>query len=407
MKVSFLICVIVQLLLSITFLCCNGEVLVPTECNGRDLLHKNKNTQSSSILGFQTDTNVHGKSLAMNEAFKLIQSIIYSIIEKLREMQLKMDTLTHPITQFFRFEKTGNSNDHIDCDVETLGLTDRKLKVIYDILGKSILQDEQLHKRSSLTHFNINPHLIYRYLCANDWSKRYNGRSFEEAIADTVDWREQFGIASIDTSRITHLVKNGLGYTGGFDKLGRAIVYVKIGRNVKLETNDLYQKLLMYTVERADRMSVEQGCGEFVTVIDLEGFKWSTSIPIQMIKDAVTLLKKHYPYRLGGVFIINGSSTFTLLWNMIRPIMPRKVLGKTFVINKKDISKVMCDKLGMKNIEEAYGGGCYMYIYICVYLHVCISMYTYVCECMCMYVNLCVCFYMFICKLIYVYIYIY
>mmetsp|Transcript_21112 Transcript_21112/g.20452 ORF Transcript_21112/g.20452 Transcript_21112/m.20452 type:complete len:382 (+) Transcript_21112:106-1251(+) len=357
MRVYFLLCVIAQLLSSIAFLCCNGEISTATDYNRRNLLQKSKNIESSDVLGFsKTDTNLPERSLAMEEAFKLIQSIIHSIIEKLREIQHKMDTLTQPITQYFRFEKSGKPNDHIDCDIETLSLTDRKLKIVYNILSKAILQDKQLHKRSNSTHLNINSHLIYRYLCANDWSKKYNGRSFEEAIADTVEWREQFGIASIDTLRITHLVKNGLGYTGGFDKLGRAIVYVKIGRNVKLESNDLYQKLLMYTVERADRMSVEQGCGEFVTVIDLEGFKWSTSIPIQMIKDAVTLLKKHYPYRLGSVFIINGSSTFTLLWNMIRPIMPRKVLGKTFVINKKDIAKVMCDKLGKENIEEAYGG---------------------------------------------------
>lgn len=41
-----------------------------------------------------------------------------------------------------------------------------------------------------------------------------------------------------------------VGYTGGFDKHGRSIVYVKIGRNEKLEDSVTYQKLLMYTVER-------------------------------------------------------------------------------------------------------------------------------------------------------------
>ena len=103
-------------------------------------------------------------------------------------------------------------------------------------------------------------------------------------------------------------------------------------------------------------MSVQNGCGEFVAVIDLEGFKWSNSLPIPMIKEAVTLLKRHYPYRLGGVFIINGSSTFTLLWNMIKPIMPRKTLLKTFVINKRNIARTMGEKLGRDHIEECYGG---------------------------------------------------
>ena len=44
--------------------------------------------------------------------------------------------------------------------------------------------------------------------------------------------------------------KISVGYTSGFDKHGRAIVYVKIGRNEKLEDSATYQKLLMYTVER-------------------------------------------------------------------------------------------------------------------------------------------------------------
>lgn len=103
-------------------------------------------------------------------------------------------------------------------------------------------------------------------------------------------------------------------------------------------------------------MCVQSGSGEFVAVIDLEGFKWSNSLPIPLIKDAVTLLKRHYPYRLGGVFIINGSAAFTLLWSIIKPIMPRKTLSKTFVINKKQIKKIMCEKLGKEYVEEAYGG---------------------------------------------------
>ena len=35
--------------------------------------------------------------------------------------------------------------------------------------------------------------------------------SYEDAILDTVEWREQFGIHSIYTSQFSHLVKNGLG----------------------------------------------------------------------------------------------------------------------------------------------------------------------------------------------------
>ena len=67
-------------------------------------------------------------------------------------------------------------NDHIDCDIETLGLTDYKLKTIYNILSKSCLHNQGLLKRANATNCNINPHLIYRYLAAADWTKKYNGR---------------------------------------------------------------------------------------------------------------------------------------------------------------------------------------------------------------------------------------
>lgn len=116
---------------------------------------------------------------AVAEAFKLLQSIIYNIIERLREIQHKVDSLiTQPITQFFSsvaFDKV-KQNDHVDCDVDTLGLTPSKLKTIYDILGKAILSSQALQKRSNGTHLNINAHLVYRYLSAVDWSKKYNGR---------------------------------------------------------------------------------------------------------------------------------------------------------------------------------------------------------------------------------------
>ena len=130
-------------------------------------------TSSSTINSIPPRPN------AVAEALKLLQSIIYNIIERLREIQHKVDSLiTQPVTQFFSFRSIdkNNQNDHIDCDVDTLGLTPGKLKTIYDILGKAALTSQTLQKRSNGTHLNINAHLVYRYLSAADWSKKYNGR---------------------------------------------------------------------------------------------------------------------------------------------------------------------------------------------------------------------------------------
>jgi hypothetical protein len=41
---------------------------------------------------------------------------------------------------------------------------------------------------------------------------------------------------------------------------------------------------------------------------------------------------------------------------MIKPIMPKKALKKTHVLNKKDEFIVLDSKIGMDYIEEIYGG---------------------------------------------------
>jgi hypothetical protein len=109
-------------------------------------------------------------------------------------------------------------------------------------------------------------------------------------------------------------------------------------------------------VVRADRLSETHGSGEFVAVIDLKEFTWSKCPSTAVMKECLGLLKKHYPYRLGAVIIVNAGFAFNILWKLFQPLMPRRALAKTFVFTKNEIAKKMDEKLGMYFIEEAYGG---------------------------------------------------
>ena len=140
---------------------------------------------STQVVGFSrsafiANSGASEQSVAVFDAFRLFQSIIYNLIERLRGIQFKVDNLiVQPFIQFLRNGNRNNGNlqnDHVDCDINTLGLTDYKLKTISDILAKNVLQNQGLHKRANATNFNINSHLIYRYLAAADWAKKYNGR---------------------------------------------------------------------------------------------------------------------------------------------------------------------------------------------------------------------------------------
>ena len=166
------------------------------ECNAEHFLIANNHLKnmdrspvserdSTHVVGlsgsaYTPTTSIEGRSVAVVDAFRLLQSLIYHLIERIRGIQYKVDIhFIQPIVQFLRTggrNEKYRKNDHIECDIETLGLPAYKLKKIYDILAKSVLHNDHLHKRANATQFNINPHLIYRYLAAADWSQKYNGR---------------------------------------------------------------------------------------------------------------------------------------------------------------------------------------------------------------------------------------
>ena len=170
--------------------------LFKRQCNAEHFVNIDKNVkhterspmsdrESMQVVGlsrsaYAPNPSVSERSVALAEALRLLQSFTYHLVEFLRGAIYKLDIhIRQPITHFLRSDGRSEKyrkNDHIDCDIETLGLPAYKLKRIYEILAKRVLQSESLHKRANATHFCINPHLIYRYLAAADWSQKYNGR---------------------------------------------------------------------------------------------------------------------------------------------------------------------------------------------------------------------------------------
>lgn len=225
-----------------------------------------------------------------------------------------------------------------------------------ETIKEGILRGQALLDKAKQSGYEIDKHLVYRYFTSAEWASTFHGKKVEDAISDTAIWRSDFGISKIDPKKFKSSLKTGLAYTSVNDKNGRVIMYFKVGRNKKKENADAYLNLLMYTVERADRAAVENKSGQFVAIIDLEGFSLSTCPPMSMIKTALGLLKRNYPYRLAGIFVVNGGSAFTIMWKLVKPLMPKRALLKTFVLSKTEASAILNEKLGLNNLEEPYGG---------------------------------------------------
>lgn len=55
---------------------------------------------------------------------------------------------------------------------------------------------------------------------------------------------------------------------------------------------------LQQTICRAEERSLSVGSGEFVTFVDLADLTWKNCPPMNVLRQAIALLGKHYPYRL-------------------------------------------------------------------------------------------------------------
>ena len=166
-------------------------------------------------------------------------------------------------------------SDHVYVDVykskKELELDDKKIEMIKQAIESPKLKDNKLIEKAKASAINIGPHLAYRYFISGEWQPTFHGAKVEDAIVDTINWRHDFGITSIKTDQFAAFVEKGVAYTSyKVDKFGRVIVYFKLGRNIKLSNNDIYLKLLIYTIERADRMSIEAGTGTHIHSIILK-----------------------------------------------------------------------------------------------------------------------------------------
>ena len=252
------------------------------------------------------------------------------------------------------------SSDHIECDVTRLGLSEDQLKLVYEAYDDPRLQNNpQLLLDAAETHIHITPHLIYRYLASGEWTGSYNGRPIVDAVISTIQWRKEYAVHRIqpqDDDDIYELLSWKTIYVNGIDQNNRALLYFKIG-NIKRKISPPNMiKTLMYSVERADRLSLEAKSGEFVVILDFAHVSFHTVPSFAVVKEALHLLKYNYPYRLHSIIVLNSGVIFTTLWTLAKPLLPLRAIKKTLVLSTKEAEKVLISMIGKDRLEKSYGG---------------------------------------------------
>ncbi len=185
------------------------------------------------------------------------------------------------------------------------------------------------------------------------------------AIKATLQWRKEFqvekikrafegdddGSSSGDVSRemadiISQENETGKIYIRGYDKDGRALMYMRPGReNTLNEGNNM--RHLVFQLEKAIACSVKNGHGKICLVIDYAGFTLAKSPPMSTSKRTLEILQRHYCERMYRAYVCNPPFVFRSFWTVIKPFVDPVTKEKVcFCVGAKGYGKIVDDMGG-------------------------------------------------------------
>ena len=103
-------------------------------------------------------------------------------------------------------------------------------------------------------------------------------------------------------------------------------------------------------------MSMLSGSGKMVVLVDLKYFSMSKAPSFSVIKSGLSSLQLHYPYRLEKVYVLNAGFAFTILWNLVKPLLSKRTKSKIHLLDNKAAQVVLVEQIGTSALEVEYGG---------------------------------------------------
>ncbi|PXF41697.1 CRAL-TRIO domain-containing protein [Gracilariopsis chorda] len=207
---------------------------------------------------------------------------------------------------------------------------------------------------TSSTKF-LTDHTLRRYLTAR---KNDPVKAFRQ-LKQTIVWQDSYKpslLYSEHKQSIHHEAQSGKMYVlPQVDKNGRSVIIMRPGlENSSDGAGNV--RYLVYTLERAARLSERHGDGKFIVVVDYFTGKISpsTSPSLSTMRETTNILQTHYPERLGGMLLFEAPSFFFGLFKLIKPFIDPVTSGKLrFLKRGQDVDAPFLD---WDAIPEDYGG---------------------------------------------------
>ncbi|KAL7438686.1 hypothetical protein ACHAXM_006569 [Skeletonema potamos] len=197
-------------------------------------------------------------------------------------------------------------------------------------------------------------------------------------IKATIQWRQDFNVEDIKRcfcdrnnpnlpiakqKELNHLAEviakeneTGKIYVRGYDKQGRAVLYLTPGReNSRCEIDNM--RHLVYHLERAIACTRRKsGRQKVCIVIGYQGFKIENAPPLSVVRHTLQILQGHYPERMFRAYICDPPLVFRMFWNLIKHFIDPATLDKIAFCTGKE-GKALLERDFDTNTTEKQAGG--------------------------------------------------
>eukprot|EP00953_Heterococcus_sp_UTEX-ZZ885_P001906 1538-Heterococcus_DN1.PRE.1 len=229
-----------------------------------------------------------------------------------------------------------------------------------DELRAQVRAVPRLEQRAKAVGHELDDTMLIRFLEGAFWSLEHKGVPLIGLLQDTITWREQYGANSIRPADLgvigsyyrrghttdansaklvgplAPVLAGGAMVVHGRDALDRPVLYMKLSALfVDGYSTEHSMKLAVYSLERAWRSRL-RGVEAYTIVVDCRGFGLRNLPPLGFFKSIWGSLSRHYPMRLGHIVMCNVSSSASVCWRVVAPIIPARTKDKVvFVAENK------------------------------------------------------------------------
>eukprot|EP00986_Skeletonema_menzelii_P002367 scaffold647_cov150-Skeletonema_menzelii.AAC.14 len=197
-------------------------------------------------------------------------------------------------------------------------------------------------------------------------------------IKATIQWRQEFCVEDIkrcfrdrnnpdlpiekqkELNNLAEVIakenETGKIYIRGYDKEGRAVLYLTPGReNSRCEIDNM--RHLVYHLERAIACTRHKsGRQKVCIVIGYQGFRIENAPPMSVVKHTLQILQGHYPERMFRAYICDPPLVFRVFWNVIKHFVDPATLEKIAFCTGKE-GKALLERDFDTNTTERQAGG--------------------------------------------------